>query len=99
MDLPDNLVSHRASWLKAMDRLIELEPISGRPDEDERGYWEHERRAMAAMYMDLDRLLAIPPAAEVAVLLAQLATARLRVEALEDQIEQIEQDGFDRKFQ
>lgn len=52
--LPDNLLSHRASWLRAMDRLIELEPESTEPDMDEKGYWRHERQAMLDMYAYLE---------------------------------------------
>jgi hypothetical protein len=52
--LPDNLLSHRKSWLKALERLIELEPESSEPDMDEKGYWRHERQAMLDMYADLD---------------------------------------------
>lgn len=58
MTMPDNLVSHRSSWLRAMERLIELEPESHEPDMDEKGYWKHEYLAMLAMYEDLDRILA-----------------------------------------
>lgn len=52
--LPDNFLSHRDSWLKAFDRLIELEPESTEPDMDEKGFWRHERKAMLDMYADLD---------------------------------------------
>lgn len=58
--LPDNLVSHRASWLKALERLIELEPESHGPDMDEKGYWRHELKAMVDMYADLDHLALAP---------------------------------------
>ena len=54
--LPDNLLSHRNTWLQAMERLVELEPESGAPDEDEKGFWRHELKAMHDMYSDLDRL-------------------------------------------
>ncbi|HAU4884244.1 TPA: DUF3850 domain-containing protein [Aeromonas hydrophila] len=50
---PDNLRSHRDSWQKALAHLVELEQ-----DRDQREYWEHELRAMCAMYLDLDRLTA-----------------------------------------
>lgn len=67
--LPDNLLSHRRAWLEAMERLVELEPVSTQPDADDKGYWEHELKAMRAMYADLDTLapvatehaLAVPP--------------------------------------
>lgn len=49
---PDNLRSHRDSWQKALAHLVELEQ-----DRDQREYWEHELRAMSAMYLDLDRRL------------------------------------------
>jgi hypothetical protein len=54
--LPDNLLSHRSSWLDAMDRLVELEPISHEPDSDDKGFWEHERKAMHDMYDCLDKV-------------------------------------------
>lgn len=56
--LPDNLVSHRNTWLQAMERLVELEPESHAPDEDEKGFWRHELKAMQDMYADLDKLTA-----------------------------------------
>lgn len=49
---PDNLLSHRRTWLQAMDRLIELEPESYAADMDEKGFWQHEKRAM---YRDVDK--------------------------------------------
>lgn len=57
--LPDNLESHQGTWLQAFARLIELEApgVVGGPDD--RGFWEHERRAMEAMYADLQRLKAL----------------------------------------
>ena len=55
--LPDNLRSHRLSWLNAMERLIELEPGGLDPTaEDLNGYWCHELQAMRDMYADLDRI-------------------------------------------
>ena len=54
--LPDNLVSHRNTWLQAMERLIELEPESHSPDKDDKAFWRHEFNAMKEMYLDLDRL-------------------------------------------
>lgn len=53
--LPDNLESHRNTWIQAMERLVELEPESCAPDEDEKGLWRHELKAMRDMYADLDR--------------------------------------------
>ncbi|MGE6322979.1 hypothetical protein ACQKEF_22370 [Pseudomonas oryzihabitans] len=52
---PDNLRSHRGSWISALERLVELEPRQASPDaEDTRAYWQHELRALTAMYADLD---------------------------------------------
>ena len=48
--VPDNLLSHRTSWQRAFQRLIELEPASSEPDRDDRGYWKHEAQAMQDMY-------------------------------------------------
>ena len=57
IELPDNLESHRRSWISAMERLIELEPeYLGMTGEDERGFWRHELKAMLDMYADLDRM-------------------------------------------
>ena len=55
--IPDNLVTHRSAWLQAMSRLVELEPQAGVGDTDDKGFWQHERRAMYAMYDDLDNVL------------------------------------------
>lgn len=56
--LPDNLLSHRATWRLAFERLIELEADrkTGRGDHDDCAYWEHELKALDDMYADLDRL-------------------------------------------
>lgn len=54
--LPDNLESHRNTWIRAMERLVELEPESFAPDEDEKGFWRHELQAMRDMYTDLDKV-------------------------------------------
>ncbi len=55
--LPDNLRTHRRSWLNAMERLIDLEPGGLDPTaEDLNGYWCHELQAMRDMYADLDRI-------------------------------------------
>ena len=61
--MPDNLVSHRDSWLQAMERLValEAEATPATHDSDEAGYWEHELKAMRAMYADLDRLNGVKP--------------------------------------
>ncbi len=56
--VPENLLSHRTSWQRAFQRLIELEPASQEPDRDERGYWKHEAQALQDMYQDVDSLLA-----------------------------------------
>jgi len=68
--VPDNLDSHRDTWLQAFDRLIELEPMVSDPQAErygEREYWEHERQAMLDMYVDLDRLNKAPATAESGV--------------------------------
>lgn len=49
--MPDNLESHRRSWIAALDRLIVLET-----DADELLFWQHEHSALRDMYADLDRL-------------------------------------------
>jgi hypothetical protein len=60
--LPDNLLSHRRSWLNAMERLVELEQESFDPEsEDLKAYWEHEQKAMQDMYADLDRMSPVVP--------------------------------------
>lgn len=55
--LPDNLESHQHTWLGALKRLIELEP-----EPDSKSFWEHELRAMTAMYADLERIKQSPAA-------------------------------------
>ena len=61
--MPDNLISHRNSWLQAMERLVALEAEASPAthDSDDAGYWEHELKAMRAMYADLDRLNGVKP--------------------------------------
>jgi hypothetical protein len=53
---PDNLITHRNTWLLAMHRLVELE--SEQPvvdlDREDAAFWNHELRAMEDMYSDLD---------------------------------------------
>lgn len=44
------------SWLAALERLVELEPESYQPDQDEKGFWKHELQAMRDMYASLDSL-------------------------------------------
>ena len=56
--LPHDFLSHRLSWRQAFERLIELEPASGRPDSDEKGFWKHELHAFDFAYQQLDSLLA-----------------------------------------
>jgi hypothetical protein len=56
--LPDNLESHRRSWLSALERLAELEPLVEQGQVDDKSYWQHELNAMREMYADLDRLKA-----------------------------------------
>ena len=48
--LPHDFLSHRSTWRQAFARLIELEPESGRPDSDEKGFWKHELRAFDLAY-------------------------------------------------
>lgn len=57
--LNDDLFTHQASWLAAMDRLIELEPVTGKVDEDERGFWQCERNAMARTFEHLNEQAAL----------------------------------------
>lgn len=61
--MPDNLVSHRDSWISALTRLValEAEATPATHDTDEAGYWEHELNAMRDMYADLDRLNGVKP--------------------------------------
>lgn len=53
--VPDNLLTHRGSWQKALARLVELEP-----NIDDREFWAHELHAMQDMYADVDRLSGAP---------------------------------------
>lgn len=55
--LPHDFLSHRDSWRRAFERLIELEPETGLPDRDEKGFWQHELRALDLAYQQLDELL------------------------------------------
>ena len=55
MNIPDDLYTHENSWRKALERLIELEPVTGEPDEDNRGFWEHELRAFNHAYEQLHK--------------------------------------------
>lgn len=61
--MPDNLLSHRESWLQAMERLVALEAEATPPthDSDEPGYWERELKSMRDMYADFDRLNGVKP--------------------------------------
>lgn len=59
--LPDNLESHQGTWLQALERLIELEKPGVKGGPDDRSFWEHELRAMLAMYADLQRLQHLQP--------------------------------------
>lgn len=57
---PDNLLSHRNSWLAALERLVELEPPSTvGSEEDQKGYWAHELQAMKDMYADFDKMASV----------------------------------------
>lgn len=47
--VPDDFLSHRASWRKA----IEL-AIANAKHEDDRSYWRHELRAYDRAYAELD---------------------------------------------
>lgn len=83
---PDNLRSHRDSWISALERLVELEPRQASPDaEDTRAYWQHELRALTAMYADLDACDAKREACrelmeqEIASILRDVLTAGWRV--------------------
>lgn len=55
MKFPENLESHRITWLQAMERLVELEPPALPGDTDDRAFWQHELAAMRVMYADLDK--------------------------------------------
>ena len=50
--LPDNLLSHRASWLVCMEKLVQ---IAHDLDSEDTAYYEHELIAMKDMYNDLDQ--------------------------------------------
>lgn len=54
--MPEDFLSHRESWRRGLERLIELEPESGLPDQDEKGFWRHELRAFDFAYGELDAL-------------------------------------------
>lgn len=54
--MPDNLLSHRGSWISALERLVVMEPESAPGEVDDKSYWLHELQAMRDMYTDLDRL-------------------------------------------
>lgn len=43
-----NLLTHKTSWLSALERLVSLEN-----DEDQKLYWQHEYNAMLDMYSSL----------------------------------------------
>jgi len=58
--LPHDFLSHRNTWRQGLERLIELEPESHRPDEDEKGFWKHELNAFDVAYQELDCVLAEP---------------------------------------
>lgn len=53
--MPDNLETHRSSW-----RGMFLELIERTSDSVERSYYQHELRALDAMYADVDRLRLSP---------------------------------------
>ncbi|WAT32229.1 hypothetical protein [Pseudomonas sp. GXZC] len=55
--LPHDFLSHRETWRQGFERLIELEPESHRPDEDQRGFWQHELDAFDLAYRELDEIL------------------------------------------
>lgn len=54
--MPEGFLVHREEWRRAFERLIELEPESHRPDQDEKGFWRHELRALDFAYGELDSL-------------------------------------------
>lgn len=51
---PVELAAHRADWLEALQRLVELEVPSAEEERDDRSYWTHELRAMQSMYASWD---------------------------------------------
>lgn len=53
MRIPDNFYTHEDTWRKALERLIELEPVTGEPDEDNKGFWQHELNAFNRAYTEL----------------------------------------------
>lgn len=55
--LPDNLLSHQNSWRAAIERAVELEPVTGRPDEDEKGFWQRELGAFNRTFANLNMML------------------------------------------
>jgi hypothetical protein len=55
MKFPENLESHRVTWLQALERLVQLEPPALPGDTDDRTFWQHELAAMRVMYADLDK--------------------------------------------
>lgn len=57
--IPANFTTHRSAWRKAIELAIKNAPVSSAPDEDEKGYWEHE---LAAFDRAFTRLLDEPEA-------------------------------------
>lgn len=53
MKIPDDFYTHEDTWRKALERLIELEPVTGEPDEDNKGFWQHELNAFNRAYTEL----------------------------------------------
>lgn len=53
--LPPDFYSHKASWIAALERLIELEPESHEPDRDDKAFWKHELKAMKRAYEELEQ--------------------------------------------
>lgn len=51
---PDNLLSHRRTWIQALERLVELEPSVPFGEVDDKSFWQHELNAMRDMYADID---------------------------------------------
>lgn len=53
MSIPIDFYTHEHTWRKALERLIELEPVTGEPDEDNKGFWQHELNAFNRAYTEL----------------------------------------------
>lgn len=56
--LPHDIITHKHGWRAAIARAAELEPKSHAPDEDEKGYWQHELAAYDKMHAELTGMIA-----------------------------------------